>query len=523
MPPTHPEKANSEPLPDYDPSSAEGDASKTEEQQASSRGKDKKPHNEAKSEQAALKKAAAIKAAILSVGDLLNFEPTGNTWIVHGLLKPGSQMLLAAPPKSGKSLLASEMALALSIGSPTGDPHYLFGATPSADASFEGLRIYPKEPNSLFPDLHFDARWRVLFVSLEMQKTEVAGRLKKQIGKFRLPVGPFPEGELPEALKFPLSHAFGIPTTENTSLKQDLQIIITPKSVSSTGKPTKGPDFYTLRAMIQECRPDVIIYDTLIQLHEINENDNVLMKDLMRKLRVLSVVRTKGADNVEHENFVAHVVLHHTRKENSQFRVPLSPEIMRGAGAVHGVADVVMLARPTDDPKILEVNISSRSSSIPNFFLKRDSQTLTHRMDMEEALKKHVSVKIRKLNAFRETIIAELKNHDPKKGALFTQARVDELMTQAGVNLALPLVVGEKPTQDRFDRLVAEGALEVVKSIKLERGNSARRFFRTTYRVPITKPPAAANPNNPAESNHSGTPENSGKVTASKTLVKPTS
>ena len=73
-----------------------------------------------------------------SVPDLLRIPDSENAWIIQGLLKRGSQMLLAAPPKSGKSLLASELALALSLPFRPSEIRYLFGASPHAETKCQG-------------------------------------------------------------------------------------------------------------------------------------------------------------------------------------------------------------------------------------------------------------------------------------------------------------------------------------------------------------------------------------------------
>ena len=49
-----------------------------------------------------------------------------------------------------------------------------------------------------------------------------------------------------------------------------------------------------LQELIMEVDPDLVIYDTLIQMHSVNENDNILMKEALRILRRLTVV--KGRD-----------------------------------------------------------------------------------------------------------------------------------------------------------------------------------------------------------------------------------
>jgi len=138
--------------------------------------------------------------------------------------------------------------------------------------------------------------------------------------------------------------------------------------------------------LIEQERPDVVIYDTLIQLHSINENDNVLMKRVMQQIRSITCWHHAASQPVD----VAHIVVHHTRKESAGYREALSPELMRGAGSVHGAADIVVLARNkarNGASKILEVHVSSRSSDVEDFELHRTAN-LTHVWNKRTAVDK---------------------------------------------------------------------------------------------------------------------------------------
>jgi hypothetical protein len=327
---------------------------------------------------------------VWSVGDLLRIPKGDSAWIIEGLLPRGGQMLLAAPPKSGKSLLASEIALALALPFRPDEKRYLFNAQktvmPEGKEEFPGLLINPApldarlntedaNPSGSQAGSAANHRgWRVLVLSLEMREAEVAMRVRRQLAKFRIHAQNIGSAdEETDELKIPLKHIFGLP--EAAGIRSDLEIIkATDAKFGEQPKAMDAPDFNKLRDLIMELKPEVVIIDTLIQLHSINENDNILMKGLMRALRRLAVVNKADGEGTEP---VAHIVLHHTRKESAQFYGPLSPEIMRGAGSIHGVADLVMLARKIGAGDLLEVHISSRNSSIPNFHLRRD-EYLTH-------------------------------------------------------------------------------------------------------------------------------------------------
>jgi len=312
------------------------------------------------------------------VADLLKLPASDEEWIIKGLLKKDSQMLLAAPPKSGKSLLAGQIALALSLPL-GGKPRYLFDVESPDVSGHRGFEI--KAP----PD--GKAAYKVLFFSLEMRPPEIGFRLQKQLGHFRIHAARL-EGDapIPDFLKFDLVHFFGFEQKAKKGsareLRQDLAV------VKYTQKFGEAPDFdedvsdaAAVRSIITKEAPDVVIFDTLIQLHGVNENDNILMKEVMRAIRRIAVIDADHQQDRHQAVPVAHIILHHTRKESGSYRAPLSPEIMRGAGAIHGVADLVMLARKIEREGVdneLEVNVSSRSSSIPNFLLLRNDKTLCY-------------------------------------------------------------------------------------------------------------------------------------------------
>jgi hypothetical protein len=398
-------------------------------------------------------KAAEVtipKPEQLSVPDLLRIPDSEGAWIVEGLLRRGSQMLLAAPPKSGKSLLASEIALALSIPFRKGEERYLFGAEPKSDTTpaFPGLKICPSANGE---------GWRVLFLSLEMREPEISVRLRKQLIRFGL-APPRPPKKVPKKFNFPLIHVFGLPHPSAGGVKQDLQIVtIRPGTTGATGITEDGDDFRPLQELIRDVNPDVVIYDTLIQMHGLNENDNILMKDVMRALRRLTVVDGKsGAEGGRHVP-VAHIVVHHTRKESNQFRSVLSPDSMRGAGAVHGVADLVMLARQDVRPETLEVHISSRSSSIPNFFLRRESATLTHVL---ESRKK--DERISGPEMVRAVILHLLKDAKLTSKRLKHEA-IERAVASVAKKSGKRLKDSKVTIQARFDELLDAGAVHIVK------------------------------------------------------------
>ncbi len=387
-----------------------------------------------------------------SVERLLRFPESENSWIIKPLIRPGSQMLLAAPPKTGKSLLASEIALALALPFKEDEKRYLFGALPHKPSDFPGLEILP--PPTKSPTEPWS--WRVLFLSLEMRETEVSIRLRQQLGKFQLPTK-IDGAEVPKELIFPLTHVFGLADPKSNDPVQDLSIVETEEA--AYGQPPKvkdGTHFNELRSLIKHVKPDVIIFDTLIQLHSLNENDNILMKGVMRALRKIAVVEKEDANHKIRNEPVAHIVVHHTRKESNQYRAPLSPEIMRGAGAVHGVADLVMLARKDYRPGTLEVHVSSRTSDIPNFYLKRNQSSLTHEwveIKNEEKISNPERVKL--------AIVSCLKDAG-QNGRRLDWATLHTAISDEAQKSGQKLKADAKTIQRHFDALRDEKRLHIV-------------------------------------------------------------
>jgi KaiC/GvpD/RAD55 family RecA-like ATPase len=56
------------------------------------------------------------KIIIDSISDLLDAANERDVWILDGLIEEGDQVVLSGPPKAGKSLMVSQMALAVASG-----------------------------------------------------------------------------------------------------------------------------------------------------------------------------------------------------------------------------------------------------------------------------------------------------------------------------------------------------------------------------------------------------------------------
>ncbi len=402
-------------------------------------------------------------AEIKTIIDLLRLDSDENPWIVDKLLRRGAQVLLAGPPKSGKSLVANDIALAIARPFKKDEVRYLFGhgvkphGKDEPEPPFQIHRPLPKNKGD-------QPGWRVLCFSLEMQPGEVSERLKKQLGGYELPCQKLGVKDNPPELQFTLDTIFGLrrPKSgdgdpDSQELIQDLQIVSV-KQVNLSGplKPEINETYFEeLKAIIDSQKPDVVIYDTLIQMHDVDENNNVFMKMVMRTIRRFTVIPDKTGGK---EKPVAHIILHHTRKENAHFSGPLTADIMRGAGAVHAVADLVILIRPFPELSkfapaaernlSLEVHVSSRHSSVDNFTLVRNSDTLTYRWAPTDKTQKPDAI-AKKTAAATLVVSAFLKekNVTERKGFVFQEDTLEQLVTQvtkgAGVKTGGKFIVKE--------------------------------------------------------------------------------
>lgn len=108
------------------------------------------------------------------------------------------------------------------------------------------------------------------------------------------------------------------------------------------------PAMGELRTRLEAFRPDVLILDPLVELHNVEENDNSDMREVLARLRGLAV-----------EFNMAVVVAHHTRKGTV---APGDPDVARGASAVKDLARVTMTltVMQEEDAKALNIRGEDR-------------------------------------------------------------------------------------------------------------------------------------------------------------------
>lgn len=422
--------------------------------------------------------------------------------IILSLLRSGDQMIVSAAPKTGKSFLAQEIALSLARPFKGDELRCLFAPASGGTTPFEISRPEvppgrsggqktivtegdPKDESLAAEEAKKANRgWRVLFFSLEMDRGETTRRLREQLPRWGINAKPIADGEagdqavLESWAAISLKYCFGFKKDNGTALgsrRQSLDVV--DAQVSSTGKAVfnAGADARRITQLIEEYQAEIVIYDTLIQLHSLSENDNVMMKAVLQKLRDLSWCGHAP---------VAHIVVHHTRKENPAYRGPLTPEMMRGAGSVHAAADVVMLARAVEGhPEFVEMNVSSRSSQVEGFVLKRSQQATFEwtPQGVEKPLKKGEQ----KALAFERAILGQLEDAGEAGVLLDRKKLADDLVDlkkEHGWNFVPP--EGDQATSDQVERLVRLGKIEWAYNIpKGEEANLEEVPLRLTSKA----------------------------------------
>lgn len=225
-------------------------------------------------------------------------------WVASGFLLRGAVTVVVGAPASGKSSLMVGWAASLALGEEYG-------------------RLIP------------DRRMKVMTYNVEDDRDEQRRRFSAAL-RFM--------GKRPADLN---GYVTRIGTeTIGTLLEQNKDS----KEMYDT------PAMMQMEREIKQRRPDVLMLDPLVELHEAEENDNTAVRKVMAHFRALAI-----------RYDMAVVLLHHTRKGVAA--APGDPDVARGASAVVGAARIV-----------LTVNVMSDAEA-SNFGLKADYRRFFSRVD----------------------------------------------------------------------------------------------------------------------------------------------
>lgn len=280
-----------------------------------------------------------------SFSELLTKTYPPNEWIVENLIHSGDQVVLAGPPKIGKSIMATQLALKVASG--------------------EGHFISPR-----FSVMK--KKRSVLVFSLEMNAPMVAERLRSI----------YPKTSKAEERKHP-----DLPLTFVFSVNEQVSLDVVDFDGSNETKAKKAGEAFLsehglmLKKIIAREEPDLVVFDTMIRVHALDENNNVAMSHLLRKLREICTIDERefidpSGESTETERRrrrVAHVIIHHTRKESSIGHGPATRDAnaVRGAGAIHAEADLVLTLSDAYRSDIVMISTSARRVSLPNAIFAR--------------------------------------------------------------------------------------------------------------------------------------------------------
>lgn len=171
----------------------------------------------------------------------------------------------------------------------------------------------------LLPDftLPEQAKRNVLFFSLEMGAGVVRSRLRPWKG---VSSGADVNIETMEQLKF----VFNVGGRSTLDLGD-----------------SRGDVYGAVRDLIKHEKPHLVVFDTFVRVHGLDENDNVRMAALMQNL--LNLCEIPDEQRPGRTRRIAHLIVHHLRKPGKETYWNSSViDAVRGAGSIIGAADLIL-------------------------------------------------------------------------------------------------------------------------------------------------------------------------------------
>lgn len=213
------------------------------------------------------KKQGPAPSKLRGIAMLIAAAKRPRQWIIEGLLEAGDQMLIAGAPKTGKSRMAIQLGVAAATG-----------------GQFLGYQAAGQQ--------------RVLYFNLELREDRFGDRLLNTLGD--------EQKALAIEDRFFAVNDFRTVDVMNMDTYQEL------------------------RSIVDEAKPDLVIWDVLARMHTVEEKDAGDMKAVMMAIRAIS-------------GRAAHVVVHHTRKPSQDSGGIQNAADIRGSGALHGEVDSALI------------------------------------------------------------------------------------------------------------------------------------------------------------------------------------
>jgi len=214
-------------------------------------------------------------------------------WIAKGYLMRGAVSVLSGPGSAGKSSLVVAWSIALALGQ-------------------RWHRFYPVQP------------LKVMIYNVEDDKDEQRRRFSAALRQFE---------------RTPKEVAANIirvgPNSTGTLLRRD--------PISGRLKITSA--MQALEELIKQHKPDVVVLDPLVELHDSEENDNTSVRAVMARFRSVAI-----------DYNLALLLIHHARKGASGHAG--DPDSLRGASSIVGAARVVLTALGMDEDQAARLGIT---------------------------------------------------------------------------------------------------------------------------------------------------------------------
>jgi hypothetical protein len=277
---------------------------------------------------------------IRSVKQLLQETDEHNgAWVVRNLIHEGDQVVLAGEAKSGKTFFAIQLAMAVAEGQNDAGQHWFLKET---------FELAPKNG-----DMSWLPRPRkVLFFSLEMGPGVIRDRLRSWV----------PDGDGGERCN-------GIRNMDA------LKFVFSIDGQSTLRLQERDKAFQGIQKCIEaeDPKPSLVIFDTFVRVHGVDENDNVKMASVMQNLADLCTVSDDR--NPGSKRKIAHIIIHHLRKPNYKKGGPTSViDAVRGASSILGAADLVLGLDPLKGNKIKLEFMSRHLAEIEDLELEKRSK-----------------------------------------------------------------------------------------------------------------------------------------------------
>lgn len=282
-----------------------------------------------------------------ALDDSLNAPPP---WIIEKLLAEGEQMLVFGAPKVGKSQFALQLACCLAMGRP-----------------FLGWSIARQR--------------RVLYLNFEMGKRVFMHRTARHLSRLmeerrkrdceesgreyvceddpwhksedEVPLGAELLAEINQTIRDHLFFCSDLKSLHGDHVSKPADSL--KKGQGSNPKSDAEADQELLvrhwQSVIEEVKPDLVIFDTLSKTHSINESDNSEIQRVLLRIRQICSIPVSTVDDAQsggHEGNarkdIAHIIVHHARKMPGEFSGRgnyLTLDNIRGGSAIRAEADLI--------------------------------------------------------------------------------------------------------------------------------------------------------------------------------------